>query len=141
MSGYNCAQAVLLAYQEELGLDEKALLRMSSSMGGGMGGLREACGAVSSMFLVLGALVGPDDPTDSAAKKAHYHMLQGLAAQFEEAQGALRCSDLLKGLKDRPGPIPSDRTDEYYKTRPCIRFVSSAARLIDEKLIELSQSE
>lgn len=132
MSGYNCAQSVLLAYKEEIGIDEGDLMRMSSSLGGGMGGLREMCGAISSMFLVMGYLYGPGDPSDKQAKAAHYARLQAMAHQFAQATGSLRCSELLAGLKGGIPPAPSARSEAYYKERPCARLVGYAARLIDE---------
>lgn len=132
VSGYNCAQAVLLAYQPELGLDEKSLLRMSSSLGGGMGGMREICGAVNAMFLVIGLKYGPEDPSNQPAKAAHYASLRQLAHEFQSEYGALRCGDLLKALKDHLPESPAVRTPDYYAKRPCTQLVCNATRLIDE---------
>ncbi|MBQ9127074.1 MAG: C_GCAxxG_C_C family protein, partial [Thermoguttaceae bacterium] len=87
--GYNCAQAVFLAFLDETGLDEKTAARISSSFGGGMGRLREVCGAVSGMFLVLGTLRGADDPKDSETKTAQYRDIQELARRFRESNGSI----------------------------------------------------
>ena len=98
--GYNCSQAVALAFCDEIGIERRKLLRMVSSFGGGMGRLREVCGAVSGMFFVAGALYGYDDPKDTQAKKEHYARIQELAAQFQVETGSIVCRELL-GLEGR----------------------------------------
>ena len=92
--GYNCCQAVVLAYAEEIGMDADALLRLSSSFGGGMGGLGEVCGAVSGMFLVLGALKGYDSSAIPGDKQLHYARIRAAASRFTEKYGSLLCRDL-----------------------------------------------
>lgn len=117
--GYNCAQAVFTAFAGEVGMDEQTALRLSSSFGGGMGGLREVCGAVSGMFMVMGMLKGYDAPDDPEAKKQHYARLQELAGRMEGQYGTLICRDLLKNNEIEPLPVPSERDAEYYTKRPC----------------------
>ena len=131
--GYNCAQAVAAAFADLTALDEKTLLRLSSSFGGGIGRLREVCGAASGMFLIAGLLYGYDDPTDKPVKAQHYTRIQELARAFVEANGALRCADIL----DRPGkeaPTPTERDAAFYHERPCARCVTSAARILEDYL-------
>ncbi len=129
--GYNCSQAVALAFCDEIGIERRKLLRMVSSFGGGMGRLREVCGAVSGMFFAAGALYGYDDPKDTQAKKEHYARIQELAAQFQAETGSIVCRELL-GLEGRDhSPVPSERTAEYYKKRPCQEMVAIAARLME----------
>lgn len=136
--GYNCSQAVVGAFLNEIGLDaEKSkIISMVSSFGGGMGRLREVCGAVSGMFLVAGALYGYDDPKDLNAKKEHYQRIQELAAKFKEINGSIICRELL-GLDGKDTtPSPSPRTKEYYEKRPCPDKIGSAARLMEEYIKE-----
>lgn len=133
--GYNCAQAVLLAFCQDFDLDPETALRLSSSFGGGMGRLREVCGAVSGMFMVAGLAVGYSDPNATDEKKDHYATIQGLAKKFQEENGSILCRDLL-GLT-KPGgdtPIPEARTREYYQKRPCVELVGNAASLIAQEL-------
>lgn len=92
--GYNCCQAVVLAYEKELGMDKDALLRLSSSFGGGMGGLGEVCGAVSGMFLVLGALKGYDSSANPGDKQLHYARIRAAGSRFTDTYGSLLCRDL-----------------------------------------------
>ena len=72
LSGANCAQAVLCAFAGECGLSEESAMRMASGFGGGMGRMREVCGAVSGMILVANILRGNSDVKDKAAKDKHY---------------------------------------------------------------------
>lgn len=134
--GYNCSQAVVLAFCEEIGIEKSKLLRMVSSFGGGMGRMREVCGAVSGMFFVTGALFGYDDPKDMQAKKELYSRVQELAARFKAENGSIICRELL-GIEGKDSsPVPSERTEEYYKKRPCPEKTASAARLLEEYIRE-----
>ncbi len=134
--GYNCSQSLALAFCEEIGIEKSKLLRMVSSFGGGMGRMREVCGAVSGMFFVAGALYGYDDPKDMQAKKEHYARIQELAARFRAETGSIVCRELL-GLegKDR-NPAPSERTQEYYKKRPCPKMIRLAAEIMETYIQE-----
>ena len=136
LEGYNCAQAVVCAFSDVTGLDEKSAARLSSSFGGGMGRLREVCGTVSGALLVLGILYGYDDPKDYEAKKAHYQLVQEFARRFREINGTIICRELLSGVKTKPGNEPEARTKEYYESRPCLRHVGEAAAIVDELLRE-----
>ena len=134
--GFNCAQAVFAAFAEETGMDEGAALRLSSSFGGGMGGLREVCGAVSGMFMVMGMLRGYDRPDDPEAKKRLYAKLQNMAGKMTDQYGTLICRDLLKKNNVQPLPVPKERDAEYYKKRPCSRYVETCAAILEEQLGE-----
>ena len=130
LKGYNCAQAVAVALCDVTGLDETLSARLSSSFGGGLGRLREVCGAVSGMAMVAGALYGYEDPQDDAAKKVHYERIQQLAGQFRNRMGTIICRELLENPPSDPTPSP--RTAEYYADRPCARFVMVAAEILDD---------
>ncbi len=134
--GYNCSQSVTLAFSDEIGIEKSRLLRMVSSFGGGMGRMREVCGAVSGMFFVAGALYGYDDPKDMQAKKEHYARIQELAARFRAQTGSIVCRELL-GLDGKDSsPVPSARTSEYYKKRPCPEMIALAASVMEEYIQE-----
>ena len=131
LSGCNCSQAVVAAFCDETGLHEDLAKKLSSSFGGGMGRMREVCGAVSGMLMVLGVLYGYDDPGEKdRTKKAHYALVQELAGKFRERNGSIVCREILKNPPSGPSPTP--RTAEFYKTRPCARLVTCAAELLDE---------
>ena len=129
-SGCNCAQAVAVAFCDLTGLTEAQAARMASAFGGGMGRMREVCGAVSGMFLVLGILYGYDDPKADAAKKQLYTQVQALAEEFKKEAGSIICREILKNPPSDPNPSP--RTPEFYAMRPCERMVFNAARLMEE---------
>lgn len=129
--GYNCAQAVVLAYEDYFEESPETLAAMISSFGGGMGRLREVCGAVSGMFFVAGKLYGYSDPKASKEKMDHYARIQELAASFRERNGSIVCRELL-GLQEKvSAPVPEERTAEYYKKRPCKELVADAASILE----------
>ncbi len=129
--GYNCAQSVFLAYCEEYGIDKETGLKMSSSFGGGMGRLREVCGAVSAMFAIAGLKYGYTSPNDDEIKQKHYELIQHLANEFKAKHQTIICRELL-GEEVSNSPIPTKRTEEYYKERPCIEFIKTASELIEK---------
>ncbi|MDP4146737.1 MAG: C-GCAxxG-C-C family protein [Bacillota bacterium] len=128
--GYNCSQAVFAAFCEDCGMDFETALKISSSFGGGMGRLREVCGAVSGMFMVAGIKYGYINPTDKISKAEHYKRIQQLAEQFKESNGSIICRDLLGLTTQNESYIPETRTDEYYKKRPCAELVGDAAEIM-----------
>ena len=129
LQGYNCAQAVVVAFTDVTGLDVDFAAKMVSPFGGGMGRMREVCGAVSGMLLVAGILYGYDTPGDDEIKKALYAEVQALAEQFRQRCGSIICREILKNPPTDPTPSP--RTAEYYAQRPCARMVKEAADLMD----------
>lgn len=129
--GYNCSQSVFGAFAEELGLDFETAVKISSSFGGGMGRMREVCGAVSGMFMAAGMKCGYSSPKDTQAKMNHYKLIQDLASEFKKNNGSIVCRELL-GLEGKDNNyIPSERTKEYYKKRPCAELVGEAAEILE----------
>ena len=135
--GYNCAQAVLLAFADVLSIDKKTAAMLSSSFGGGMGRLREVCGAVSSMFLIAGLVKGYDRPDDDEAKAAHYQLIQTLAYKFKEENGSIICRELLGLAEGADFFMPAKGTESYYADRPCEKLVADAAEIMENYLREL----
>lgn len=136
MKGYNCSQSIVLAFADLLPVDESELLKLSSSFGGGMGRLREVCGSVSGMFMVVGLLYGYDGPETGQVKADHYARIQELARRFEEKHGSIVCRELLGLSVRRDVPVPEARTAEYYKKRPCPDIIGNAAQILEEFIKE-----
>ena len=134
LGGYNCAQAVAVAFCDVTGMEPRAAAKMASYFGGGMGRMREVCGAVSGMLLVAGLLYGYDTPGDDVSKKAHYTLVQNLAGQFRKQVGSIVCREILKNPPSDPNPTP--RTAEFYKVRPCARMVILASEILDNYIKE-----
>ena len=134
LEGYNCAQAVFVAYSALTGLTPEFSAKLASSFGGGMGRLREVCGAVSGMFMVAGILYGYDSCDNDEKKKAHYALIQELAAKFKEKTGSIVCREILKNPPSDPAPSP--RTAEYYAQRPCARMVYLATQIMEDYIKE-----
>ena len=166
-AGYNCAQSVVLAYRDIMPLDAETAAALSSAFGGGMGRMREVCGAVSGMAFVAGMISPATDPTNMAARKANYALIQKFADEFRAENGSIVCRELLglvpkaaaptteaggtstytasatqKGTSStsaqngvlHESPMPSARTEEYYRKRPCEEYVATAARIVGEYL-------
>ena len=135
LQGYNCAQAITVAFSDVTGLERDFSARMASSFGGGMGRMREVCGAVSGMLMVAGLLYGYDNPGEKDVnKKEHYQLVQHLAGQFRDEVGSIVCREILKNPPSDPNPSP--RTAEYYAQRPCARMVFTAAKILDEYIAQ-----
>ena len=130
--GYNCAQSVFAAFHEEMGIDEKTAFRISSAFGGGMGRLREVCGAVSGMFMVLSYLYGYEDAKDDGAKALLYSRVQALAETFKKEHGTIICRELLASDDAKKvAPVPGSKHAGI-----CYEYVKNAARMTSEFIEE-----
>ena len=138
LDGYNCAQCMMLAFEDMLTIDLDTALKIASPFGGGMGRLREVCGSVSGMFMVLGFVKGYNEPGYYEGKKELYEHVQELARRYEEANGSIICRDLLGLNVKKEEATPEKRTEEYYKKRPCAEKIGSAAEILEQYLNELS---
>lgn len=127
-TGMNCAQSVFCAFAEDLGMDAETAAKVSSGLGGGVGRLREVCGAVTGATLVLGMKYGPD-------KTVVYEKVQAIAAEFKAEMGSIVCRELLSGSGATSGGAPEARTPEYYRKRPCSEIVRFAADTVAKYLI------
>ena len=134
-SGCNCSQAVVTAYCDLFGLDEKTAMRASCGLGGGLGRLREVCGAVSGMALLAGLKFGSEEPSDAAGKKRTYEAVQQMSRAFQERHGHIVCRQLLGLEKPENDPAPSARTAAYYQKRPCAEYVADAAAIVERLLL------
>ncbi len=132
LEGYNCSQAVLGAFCDELGLPFDVAMKLSSSFGGGMGRMREVCGAVSGMFMVAGLLDGYSAPETGSVKAAHYQRIRELADSFKKDNGSIICRELLGGTAE-VGGTPEARTEQYYQKRPCVEYVKAAAEILEKE--------
>ena len=132
--GVNCSQSVFAACADMYGMDEQTVLRVAASFGGGIGRMRQTCGAACGMFLLAGLENGSAIPGDAEGKKKNYALVQDLAAKFKDENGSLICAELL-GIAPRPQePTPEARTEAYYQKRPCADMVASAVRIYLESL-------
>lgn len=144
--GYNCCQAVVLAYNDIFGIDDRTAASMASGFGGGMGRMREVCGSVSGMVMLAGLISPAADPSVKTDRTRNYALVQEVAGEFRNINGSIICKELL-GLVPMGGsgtvmpesPEPSDRTPDYYKKRPCEELVGISARIIGEKISQMDK--
>lgn len=132
--GYNCSQAVFMAYSDIYGIDNETAAKLVTSFGCGMGRLREVCGAVSGMLLILGLQYPFIDTKDKAAKNTNYKAVQRTANEFKSVMGSYICADLLKIKHEPQNPESSERNEAYYKSRPCTRCVALAAEIVGKEI-------
>lgn len=138
--GYNCSQAVALAFADEIGMNNDMIARLTGGFGGGMGRMREVCGTVSGTAFVLSALYGYSDPTDVTAKAQLYADVQKVAGEFKDENGSVVCRELLGLTKSGfDNPQPEKRTDKYYKKRPCGELVKMSADILEKFIADNSQ--
>ena len=132
--GYNCCQSVVLAFEDILPLDRQQLLGVSCGFGGGFGRTRNLCGSVSAFAIVMGLYLSHSaDPKQ--AKADMYKILQDMVSKFKERNGSDNCGELLKNVKNlTTGYMPQERDEEYYKVRPCVKFVLDSVEIIEEQL-------
>ena len=146
--GYNCCQAVVLAYNDLFEIDDETAAALSSGFGGGMGRMREVCGSISGMVMLAGLIRPANDPSVKEWRTANYALVQEMAADFKAVNGSIVCKELL-GLvpigsnspAPQESPEPSDRTSEYYKKRPCEELVGISARIVGEKILRFAQDD
>ena len=137
--GYNCSQSVVGAFCEELGIDFDTAIKLVSPLGGGMGRLREVCGAVSGMFLLTGIVFGYTEPNNLEVKGKLYERVEELAKRFKAKRSTIICRELLEGVETSDSPEPSERTEEYYLKRPCLKIIEDATQIFEDYLSEQKQ--
>ncbi len=128
MSGCNCSQAVFVAFATDLGLSEETALAISVGLGGGVGRMREVCGAVSGAAMVVGLKYPEFD------KMQVYELVREIAGEFKKTNPSIVCKELLELQEAEKSAKPEDRTPEYYKKRPCLKIVEDSAKAVEKIL-------
>ena len=131
--GFSCAQSVFGAMADRYGLEEAFALKLSCALGGGVGRLREICGAVTGMALICGLESGNTEPGNREGKDRNYQEMRELAEAFRREAGSLSCRELLGLPAGESGGEPAERTEAYYASRPCLRLVKLAVRILEER--------
>lgn len=139
LEGYNCSQSIAAAYADAFGMDTETMLRVSASFGAGIGRMRKTCGAVCGMFIIAGLKTGATVGSDQAGKQHNYEVVRAMADAFRERNKSITCMTLLGLRKAEKTAAPSERTPDYYKTRPCLRMVEDACRIIEEFFPDLAE--
>lgn len=135
--GFNCSQSVFTAFAHRFGIDEDTAKKISAGLGGGIGRLREVCGAVCGGAMVIGSLISATEGHDAETKQKNYELVQEFAKRFTAENGTIICRELL-GLDEanEKSPKPESRTAEYYKKRPCVELVECAAAILEDMIKE-----
>lgn len=137
LEGYNCSQSVFCAFCHRFGIDEETAKKISAGLGGGIGRMREVCGAVSAAAMVLGSVCAATEGKDSESKMKNYDLVRSFSERFTEKHSSVICREMLKlSVKMENTAKPDARTDEYYKKRPCLKVVEDAAEILEEMIKE-----
>lgn len=139
LSGYNCCQSAFTPYAKLLGMDREMALKLSCSLGGGIGRMREVCGAASAMFLVAGLACGNTEAGNQEAKTKNYETVRQMAEAFKREHHTIICREILGLRAAEKSAAPSEQTPEYYRKRPCVRMVETAARIIEETFPDIAE--
>lgn len=142
LDGYNCCQSVMLAFSDVFEADELTLSTIASGFGGGLARMREVCGTVSAIGMAAGFISPAVHPKNMEERTANYSLVQELAGEFRKENGSIICAELLglRPKKEIESPAPSERTEEYYRKRPCPELVACSARIIARKLLSMQNA-
>lgn len=142
LDGYNCCQSVMLAFSDVFEADELTLSTIASGFGGGLARMREVCGTVSAIGMAAGFISPAVHPKNMEERTANYALVQELAEEFRKENGSIICAELLglRPKKEIESPAPSERTEEYYRKRPCPELVACSARIIARKLLSMQDA-
>lgn len=121
--GFSCSQAVFAVYAKDLGMDYEMALKVSQAFGGGMGGMRGECGAVTGAYMVISLLYGRTKAEDGEARLKTFTMVKDFAKRFKEKQGSTVCRDLLE-----------NKSGSHYDM--CSDYVKDACIILEELLEE-----
>lgn len=142
LDGYNCCQSVMLTFSDVFEADELTLSTIASGFGGGLARMREVCGTVSAIGMAAGFISPAVHPKNMEERTANYALVQELAGEFRKENGSIICAELLglRPKKEIESPAPSERTEEYYRKRPCPELVACSARIIARKLLSMQNA-
>jgi C_GCAxxG_C_C family probable redox protein len=130
-SGYNCAQSVVAAFEEELNIDKNLALHVSVGFGGGMGRMQEKCGAVTGAFMVLGVYNGRKFQDNVTLKNETYAMIQQFDRKFTSIHQSTNCMDLLKwDIKTAEG-FQSAKDNGLFES-VCDKCIADAIQIVEE---------
>lgn len=133
--GFNCAQSILAAYGEPLGMPRETALRVAAAFGGGIGGLGDTCGAVTGALMVLGLALAKIDPQDSTAKQKNYQLTRQFIDEFKKRNRCTLCRELLGcDISTAQGMQQAKEAGRF--TTICPGLVKDAAEIVEQLLAE-----
>ncbi len=141
--GYNCCQSVILAFSdiitEKTGMSKEAMLNMSATFGGGIGGMREVCGTVSAIAMIIGLLSpsnNPDNPPDREEKTQKYSLVKELSNKFRDKNGSIICRDLLMMKVQQKENQKSSEEQRTPRIQSCEQYVGDSVKIIAKYIVE-----
>ena len=133
-TGYNCAQSVACAYSDLAGFSVEKAYLATAGLGGGVGGMRLTCGALTAAAMIAGLSLGDYGPDDHEKKKELYAVVSTIGEAFTKKFESSCCYDLLTKAGVDFSAQPKERSEEYYRKRPCANFIEYVSLLIEENV-------
>ncbi len=129
-NGFNCAQSVLSAYNQEFNINDDDAFQLTSAYFGGLSFQDQTCGAILGAYLVIGLKYGSAKPNDAEAKARILNASKIFAEKFKEKHGEIDCSSLV-GL-DLSKPEDRKRNQEEGTAKKvCPKYIEEAVRIIE----------
>ena len=132
VSGYNCAQSVLFAFCDDVGLDKDKALKIACGFGAGMGRKEEVCGAVTGGIMVIGAKHGRGENDTQKETEMTYVKTRELMNQFSERYGSYICRQLLNGCDLSNDEGHKMYLENDYRNKICKPCVKSVVEILEE---------
>ncbi len=137
LEGHNCAQAVLLAFNTDIGLKDEDLLRISSGFGSGMGRMQETCGALTGGMMVISYLYGKYRVGDNPSKELSIEMIGAFVKAFRNKHHETSCRNLL-GLDLGTEEGRKEASEDLAYKRKCTTYVIDAVDILEREILKLS---
>ncbi len=136
VNGYNCGQAVVVAFADRYGFSKEQATKLAAAFGGGIGRQRMTCGAVVGLSVLVGLEEGNTTPEDKTGMLTAFKVIKDMTEQFKEQYGSAVCGEILglKGYNKADGPALHQPIPEEYKGKPCALKVKLAAKIFGDYL-------
>jgi C_GCAxxG_C_C family probable redox protein len=131
LSGYNCAQSVVLTFADDLKFSKELAQKMAAGFGGGMGKQQETCGAVTGAIMVLGLLKGEEVNNNDELKSATYGAVKDLTRAFVAVYKTTQCRDLIGCDLNTPEGSAKFK-EEGIMENVCAGCVKKAVQIVEE---------
>jgi C_GCAxxG_C_C family probable redox protein len=133
-AGFNCSQAVLSAFCEELGLERGEGEKIASGFGGGIGHMAETCGAVTGAIMAIGLKRGMSvEGSPNKSNQQVYSLVTDFVREFTKRNNSIKCRDLLGvDFNDEEAYRQARQKGLFYTV--CTKYVNDAVEIVESLL-------
>ncbi|MCK5137022.1 MAG: C_GCAxxG_C_C family protein [Bacteroidales bacterium] len=130
LSGYNCAQSVVLSFADDLKFSKELAQKMAAGFGGGMGKQQETCGAVTGAIMLLGLLKGEQVNNNDELKSQVYGSVKELIREFVSEFKSTNCKDLI-GCDLNTAEGEAQFKEQKVMETVCAEYVKKAVQIVE----------